>query len=279
MTEVATESVAATQAADPILLHEQQSGIVTLTLNRPKQYNALSEEMLSALQEALDDLTRDQSARVVVIAANGKAFSAGHDLREMRSKTDERYFRELFAQCGRMMLSVNRLPQPVIARVQGIATAAGCQLVAACDLAVAVEEARFATSGITLGLFCAPPAVPVSRNLARKNAFEMLFTGDFIDATTALDWGLINRVVPAEQLEATVLEIAEKLAAKPPETVRLGKAMFYKQLEMPLSEAYSFAGDRMACNLMYDAALEGVDAFLEKRPPRWSSSEKNLTRL
>jgi len=279
MTEVATESVAATQAAEPILLHEQQSGIVTLTLNRPKQYNALSEEMLSALQEALDDLTRDQSARVVVIAANGKAFSAGHDLREMRSKTDERYFRELFAQCGRMMLSVNRLPQPVIARVQGIATAAGCQLVAASDLAVAVEEARFATSGINLGLFCATPAVPVSRNLARKNAFEMLFTGDFIDATTALDWGLINRVVPAEQLEATVLEIAEKLAAKPPETVRLGKAMFYKQLEMPLSEAYSFAGDRMACNLMYDAALEGVDAFLEKRPPRWSSSEKNLTRL
>lgn len=279
MTEVATESVAATQATEPILLHEQQSGIVTLTLNRPKQYNALSEEMLSALQEALDDLTRDQSARVVVIAANGKAFSAGHDLREMRSKTDERYFRELFAQCGRMMLSVNRLPQPVIARVQGIATAAGCQLVAACDLAVAVEEARFATSGINLGLFCATPAVPVSRNLARKNAFEMLFTGDFIDATTALDWGLINRVVPAEQLEATVLEIAEKLAAKPPETVRLGKAMFYKQLEMPLSEAYSFAGDRMACNLMYDAALEGVDAFLEKRPPRWSSSEKNLTRL
>ena len=279
MTEVATESVAATQVAEPILLHEQQSGIVTLTLNRPKQYNALSEEMLSALQEALDDLTRDQSARVVVIAANGKAFSAGHDLREMRSKTDERYFRELFAQCGRMMLSVNRLPQPVIARVQGIATAAGCQLVAACDLAVAVEEARFATSGINLGLFCATPAVPVSRNLARKNAFEMLFTGDFIDATTALDWGLINRVVPAEQLEATVLEIAEKLAAKPPETVRLGKAMFYKQLEMPLSEAYSFAGDRMACNLMYDAALEGVDAFLEKRPPRWSSSEKNLTRL
>jgi|TARA_B100000809_G_scaffold232474_1_gene248434 enoyl-CoA hydratase/carnithine racemase len=270
MTEVATESVARPRIAEPILLREEREGIVTLTLNRPKQYNALSEEMLAALQAAFDDLTHDESARVVVIAANGKAFSAGHDLREMRSKTDERYFRELFAQCGRMMLSVNRLPQPVIARVQGIATAAGCQLVAACDLAVAAEEARFATSGINLGLFCSTPAVPVSRNLARKNAFEMLFTGDFINAPTALDWGLVNRVVSPDQLDAVILEIAEKIAAKPPEAVRLGKAVFYQQLEMPLSEAYNFAGDRMACNLMYAAALEGVDAFLEKRRPSWS---------
>ena len=244
MTEVATESVARPQIAEPILLREEREGIVTLTLNRPKQYNALSEEMLAALQAAFDDLTHDESARVVVIAANGKAFSAGHDLREMRSKTDERYFRELFAQCGRMMLSVNRLPQPVIARVQGIATAAGCQLVAACDLAVAAEEARFATSGINLGLFCSTPAVP--------------------------DWGLVNRVVSPDQLDAVILEIAEKIAAKPPEAVRLGKAVFYQQLEMPLSEAYNFAGDRMACNLMYAAALEGVDAFLEKRHPSWS---------
>ena len=270
MTEVATESVARPQIAEPILLREEREGIVTLTLNRPKQYNALSEEMLAALQAAFDDLTHDESARVVVIAANGKAFSAGHDLREMRSKTGERYFRELFAQCGRMMLSVNRLPQPVIARVQGIATAAGCQLVAACDLAVAAEEARFATSGINLGLFCSTPAVPVSRNLARKNAFEMLFTGDFINAPTALDWGLVNRVVSPDQLDTVILEIAEKIAAKPPEAVRLGKAVFYQQLEMPLSEAYNFAGDRMACNLMYAAALEGVDAFLEKRRPSWS---------
>ncbi len=272
MTEVTTAPVVSTQSPEPLLLREEQNGIVTLTLNRPKQYNALSEDMLAALQAAFDDLTRDESARVVVIAANGKAFSAGHDLKEMRSKTNERYFRDLFAQCGRMMLSVNRLPQPVIARVQGIATAAGCQLVAACDLAVAVEEARFATSGINLGLFCSTPAVPVSRNLARKNAFEMLFTGDFIDAPTALEWGLVNRVVAPEQLDDTILEIAGKIAAKPPETVRLGKAMFYKQLEMPLSEAYHFAGDRMACNLMYDAALEGVDAFLEKRHPRWAPS-------
>ncbi len=261
---------AATEAPEALVLREDNGRIATLTLNRPRQYNALSEELLAALQQELDALAQDDTIRVVVLSANGKAFCAGHDLKQMRSKPSQEYYESLFAQCSRMMLSIHKLPQPVIARVQGIATAAGCQLVAACDLALAAEEARFATSGVNLGLFCSTPAVPVSRNLSRKNAARMLLTGDFIDAETAAAQGLINEVVPAEQLDGAVWKLAQTIAAKPPAALRIGKEMFYRQLQMPLEDAYSYAGERMACNLMDPDAAEGVDAFIEKRHPNWS---------
>ncbi len=262
---------AETAAPEALVIREDNDRVATLTLNRPKQYNALSEEMLEALQQALNTVAEDERIRVVVLAANGKAFCAGHDLKQMRSKPNQRYYEDLFAQCSRMMLTIHRLPQPVIARVHGIATAAGCQLVAACDLAVAAEEARFATSGVNLGLFCSTPAVPVSRNLSRKDAAYMLLTGDFIDAPTAQAQGLINQVVPMEQLDGAVWKLAQTIASKPPEALRIGKEMFYRQLQMPIEEAYAFAGERMACNLMDPDAAEGVDAFIEKRHPKWRS--------
>ena len=255
--------------AEPILLRETEGPVATLTLNRPARYNALSEEMLSALQEALDEIAADEAIRVLVLAARGKAFCAGHDLKQMRARPEQDYYRALFAQCSRMMLTLTAMPQAVIARVQGIATAAGCQLVATCDLAVAAEEARFATSGINVGLFCSTPAVAVSRNLGRKRAFEMLMTGDFIDAATAADYGLINQAVPAEELDAAVAELAGKIARKAPVAVRTGKQMFYRQLERDLAGAYDFAAETMACNMMADDTGEGIDAFIEKRPPRW----------
>jgi enoyl-CoA hydratase/carnithine racemase len=246
-------------------------GVVTLTLNRPQAYNALSEGLLGALQLELDALAADGSLRVVVLAGEGKAFCAGHDLREMRAQPSQQYYERLFAQCSRMMLSITRLPVPVIARVQGIATAAGCQLVAQCDLAVAASTARFAVSGVNLGLFCSTPGVPLSRNVSRKRAFEMLVTGDFIDAHEALARGLVNRVVEPGELEAETERLVASIVAKPRIAVAMGKELFYRQAELGLSNAYQAAGETMACNMMEEAALEGVQAFIEKRPPRWPS--------
>lgn len=257
------------QIVEPILLKEIAGGIATLTLNRPRQYNALSCAMLTELQSALETLETDDDARVVVIAANGPAFCAGHDLKEMRAHPDKAFYDALFAQCSRFMLTMARLPKPVIAKVHGLATAAGCQLVAACDLAVAVDHAKFATSGINVGLFCSTPAVALSRNLSRKRAMEMLLTGEFIDAATARDYGLVNRVVAADQLDAEVKRLAGAVIAKSPVAVAAGKRMFYPQLEVGLEEAYRQAAEVMACNMMADDAGEGIDAFIGKRPPVW----------
>lgn len=263
-------SVTAADAVDQsILLRDDSDGITTLTLNRPAQYNALSGEMLDELQHALDAIDRDESVRVVVIAANGKAFCPGHDLKEMRSSEEREFHQALFAKCSKMMLTINQLRQPVIARVNGIATAAGCQLVANCDLAVAAEDARFAVSGINVGLFCSTPAVPLSRNMGRKQALHMLLTGDFISAQTAQSYGLVNEVVPAAELESATLTLAQKIIAKSAHAISLGKDMFYRQLPMDLSDAYAYAAERMACNMDSHDAREGIDAFIEKRKPEW----------
>ncbi|MEM5424224.1 enoyl-CoA hydratase [Paraburkholderia ferrariae] len=240
------------------------SGVVRLTLNRPDAFNALSEALIDALQGELAALAQSD-ARVVVIAAAGRAFCAGHDLREMRAAPSHEYYTKLFERCSKMMLAIQKMPQPVIARVQGVATAAGCQLVAMCDLAVAADSARFAVSGINLGLFCSTPAVPLSRNVSRKAAFEMLMTGEFIDAEKALREGLVNRVVPVDQLDAAVTALAASICAKPREAVAAGKGLFYRQLEMGIDAAYQLAGQTMACNMMTDPALDGVQAFIEKR--------------
>jgi enoyl-CoA hydratase/carnithine racemase len=256
-------------AAEPVVLFDTDGGIVTLTLNRPAKFNALSAEVLARLQELLDRVAADETARVVILKANGKAFCAGHDLREMRATEDRKAHQALFEHCSRMMVTLNTMPQPVIAAVQGIATAAGCQLVAACDLAVASDHASFAVSGINVGLFCSTPAVPLSRNLSRKRAMQMLLTGDFIDAATARDFGLVNEVVPAAQLDAAALALAQKIVAKSPLAIRTGKQMFYRQLPMDLSAAYQFAGTTMACNMDSEDAREGIDAFIAKRKPRW----------
>ncbi|MEY3251655.1 MAG: hypothetical protein RL227_628 [Pseudomonadota bacterium] len=255
---------------DPLVLcATDERGVVTLTLNRPEAFNALSEGLLDALQAALDRVAADESARVVVIAAAGKAFCAGHDLKEMRAEPSQAYYERLFAQCGRMMMTVQQLPVPVVARVQGIATAAGCQLVAMCDLAVAARGTKFAVSGVNLGLFCSTPSVALSRNLPRKKAFEMLVTGDFIDADEARAQGLVNRVVAAEELDAEVERLVARIVGKPKVALALGKQLFYRQLEAGIEAAYADAGRTMACNMMDGAALEGVQAFIEKRPPRW----------
>ncbi|SAK50650.1 enoyl-CoA hydratase [Caballeronia fortuita] len=243
-------------------------GAVKLTMNRPGAFNALSEAMLDALERALKELAQSD-ARVVVLAGEGRAFCAGHDLKEMRAEPAIDYYRELFARCSRMMLTIQRMPQPVIARVQGIATAAGCQLVAMCDLAVASSEARFAVSGVNLGLFCATPGVALSRNVARKAAFEMLVTGEFIDAATARERGLVNRVASPDELDDAVRSLAATIAAKPREAVAAGKGLFYRQLESGIEAAYALASETMACNMMEDATLEGTQAFIEKRAPRW----------
>ena len=251
------------------LLIAQVDGVVILTLNRPRQYNALSVATLDALHAALDSILIDGAARVVVIAANGNAFCAGHDLKEMRAANDQTAVAKLFKLCSDMMLKIAKLPLPVIAEVNGMATAAGCQLVAQCDLAVAAENATFAVSGINLGLFCATPAVPLSRAISRKRAAEMLLTGEFIDAATALDWGLVNRVVPEDALRAETLKLAALLKAKPRATLALGKALFYRQLEVGLEAAYDDASNTIAGNFMQPDAQEGVGAFLEKRKPVW----------
>jgi len=256
----------------PILLVAKQDGIATLTLNRPRQYNALSRELLLALRDELDALRDDAGVRVVVIAASGNAFCAGHDLKELRATADREFHRELFSLCSSVMLRIVQLPQPVIAQVNGIATAAGCQLVASCDLAVCADNARFATSGINLGFFCGTPGVAVSRNLARKHALEMLLTGRFLDAQEALAKGLVNQVVAPEQLDAATRELAATIAAKLPAAIQAGKRLFYKQLEADLEQAYAQATELMVCNLADPDTEEGIDAFIEKRPPRWPRS-------
>ena len=256
--------------AEPLILRERDArGLATLTLNRPHSFNALSEAMLVALQGELDAFAHDESLRVLVLAAAGKAFCAGHDLREMREQPSLDYYQRLFAQCSKMMLSLRRLAVPVIARVQGIATAAGCQLVAQCDLAVAATEARFAVSGVNLGLFCSTPGVPLSRNVPLKEAFEMLVTGDFIDAATAQERGLVNRVVAAEALDTEIEKLIANILRKPRVAIALGKELFYRQAELPLAAAYEAAGRTMAKNMMERSALEGFQAFIEKRTPRW----------
>lgn len=257
-----------TQNTD-ILLREDNNGITTLTLNRPDQFNALTGDLLNAMSATLDAIKEDSSVRVVIIKANGRAFCVGHDLKEMRANSNRDFIQDLFHRCGAMMQRIEALPQPVIASIHATATAAGCQLAAACDLAVAGESSRFAVSGITLGLFCSTPAVALSRNIGRKNALEMLLVGEFIDAPTAREYGLVNRVVADDQLDQTVLDMAEKIAAKPPEAVQLGKELFYKQLNKPLAEAYELAGEAITCNMLMDNTLEGVDAFIEKRKPNW----------
>ena len=257
--------------ADPYVLNERdERGVVTLTLNRPQQFNALSEEMLTALQSELDAVAGDTGARVVVIAGKGKAFCPGHDLKQMKANPSVDYYRRLFAQCAKLMMTIQRLPQPVIARVHGIATAAGCQLVATCDLAVASSDARFAVSGINVGLFCSTPGVALSRNVGRKEAFEMLVTGDFIDAATAQARGLVNRVVPPDQLDAEVARLAASIVAKPQVAIAMGKELFYRQIETGIDAAYQLAGQTMACNMIDEVAQEGVQAFMEKRKPTWA---------
>ena len=247
---------------------ERAGAVATVWLNRPTAYNALSETVLSQLAEAFDALGRDTAVRVVVLAARGAAFCAGHDLREMRAEPSADYYRALFDKCTRVMTAIRAIPQPVIARVQGIATAAGCQLVAACDLAVASDAARFAVSGVNLGLFCSTPSVALSRNILRKQAFEMLVTGEFIDAQQAMAWGLVNRVVSPDRLDAQVDALAQAILAKPEVAVRIDKDLFYRQLEMGTAAAYQLAGQTMACNMMDEAALEGVQAFLDKSRSR-----------
>ncbi|WP_218510024.1 enoyl-CoA hydratase [Variovorax sp. dw_308] len=254
--------------AEPLLQREDQHAVATLRLNRPHQFNALSEAMLTALQREIDDIAADTSVRCVVLAAAGKAFCAGHDLREMRGRPELSYYQTLFAQCSTVMPAIQSLPVPVIARVQGIATAAGCQLVASCDLAIAVDTARFAVSGINVGLFCATPSVALSRNVSTKRAFDMLVTGRFIDAGTAADWGLVNEAVPEAELDAAVARKAAEIVAKSPTAVRWGKSMFYRQRQMALADAYAYAGDVMARNMMEEDAGEGIDAFLAKRIPK-----------
>ena len=254
---------------EPYVLRVDHHGIARLTLNRPQQFNALSQAMIAALQAHLEVIAVDSAVRVVVIAGAGKAFCAGHDLKEMRAHHEKAFMQELFKQCGQMMMSITRMPQPVIARIHGIATAAGCQLVSMCDLAVAADVARFATSGINVGLFCATPAVGLSRNLGRKQALEMLLTGDFIDAPTALQQGLINRVVSSEALDGEVDKLAQSILAKSSVAIGMGKQMFYKQLEMGLDAAYQYASEVMACNMMSEDAAEGIDAFIGKRKAEW----------
>lgn len=255
---------------DPILLHTQdRRGVHTLTLNAPRSFNVLSEAMLAALQAAIDAIAADPRARVVVVGAEGQAFCAGHDLKEMKVHPDLTYYQALFARCSRLMLSIRALEVPVIARVQGLATAAGCQLVAQCDLAVAAEGATFGVNGIDVGLFCATPGVALSRNILPKQAMEMLLTGDFIGAAEARSRGLVNRVVPAELLDAELAALVERILQKPREAIALGKALFYRQLETGLAAAYQMAGQTMACNMAGDVAQEGVQAFIDKRAPSW----------
>jgi len=254
---------------EKILLRNESNGIATLTLNRPKQYNALSEELLTELQTALAAIEKDESVRVVVIAGNGPAFCAGHDLKQMRATPRKAYYDQLFAQCSDVMRSITRIPQPVIARVHGIATAAGCQLVAQCDLAVASHNAKFAVSGINVGLFCSTPSVPLARNVLRKQAMEMLLTGEPISAETAKAIGLVNQVVAAGTERDAAIALAQKVALKSAYTVKLGKEAFYRQAEMNLADAYRYAAQVMTENMLARDAEEGIGAFIEKREPKW----------
>ena len=255
--------------AEAPLLREDADGIARLTLNRPAAFNSLSRELLAALDAELGRIARDPAVRVVVLAGAGRAFCAGHDLKQMGADLAEAPVRALFEACSRVMLALARLPQPVIARVHGIATAAGCQLVAACDLAVAASEARFATSGVKYGLFCSTPMVALSRNLPRKPAMEMLLTGDFVDAAEALRLGLVNQVVPPAELDPAVDALAARLLDKPPAVLALGKRAFYRQLELGIEEAYRFTTDVIVENALGHDFAEGLDAFVAKRRPSW----------
>ena len=253
----------------PVLHTRDARGVHMLTLNRAASFNTLGEAMLAALQSALDAIGLDASARVLVIAAQGKAFCAGHNLKEMGAQPELDYYQKLFAQCTRVMLGIQNLPVPVIARVHGLATAAGCQLVAQCDLAVASSNASFGVNGIDVGLFCATPSVPLVRNIPAKQAMEMLLTGEFITADEARARGLVNRVVPQELLDIEVENMVLALLEKPREALAMGKALFYKQRETGVEAAYQLAGQTMACNMMHPVAQEGVQAFIEKRKPQW----------
>lgn len=256
----------------PLLLHTRDDrGVHTLVLNRANTFNALSEDMLAALQAALDFIALDSAARMVVIAATGKAFCAGHNLKEIGANPEPAYYQKLFAQCTRMMLSIQNLPVPVIAKVQGLATAAGCQLVAQCDLAVAASSASFGVNGIDVGLFCATPSVPLSRNMPAKQAMEMLLTGEFITADEARVRGLVNRVVPQDALDAELEKLVASILVKPREAIAMGKALFYRQRETNIEAAYQLAGQTMACNMSHPVAQEGVQAFIDKRKPQWSA--------
>ena len=254
---------------DPMLLRTDAGGVTTLTLNRPQQRNALSRAMIAAIQDELDGIREDASVRAVVFAANGPGFCAGHDMRELVSNRTPEFYDQLFRACGRMMTSIMQLPQPVIARVQGVATAAGCQLVATCDLAVAVDTAHFATPGVHIGLFCSTPMVALSRNVGRKQAMEMLILGDPCPAEKALEIGLVNRVVGEDALDVTLQEMTDNILDKSGYTIKVGKEAFYKQLESSVEEAYAYTAKVMAENMMSHDAQEGVGAFVEKRKPVW----------
>ena len=250
-----------------ILLREERDGICTLTMNRPAQMNLLTTEMLLALQQAFDSIGKDNRVRVVILAAAGKGFCAGHDIKEIRALQELPKIEQLFARCSRMMQTITALPQPVIARVQGAAAAAGCQLVAQCDLAVASEAAKFTTPGVTWGFFCSTPGVAVARNISRKRAMEMLLTGDLVDPRKALEWGLLNAVVPADRLVAETERLASKIAEKPPVTVATGKRAFYEQVELGAAKAYELASCAISASFAHDEGRQGMDAFLDKRPP------------
>ena len=255
------------KAEESILLREDRDGICTLVMNRPAQMNLLTSEMLDALQEAFDAISQDKRVRVVVLGAMGKGFCAGHDIKEIRALKELPKIEALFAKCSRMMQTITALPQPVIARVQGAAAAAGCQLVAQCDLAVASDAAKFTTPGVTWGFFCSTPGVAVARNISRKRALEMLLTGDLVDAQKALQWGLLNQVVPAAELEQATLALATKIAEKPPVTVATGKRAFYEQMELGAAKAYEVASCAISASFAHHEGRQGMDAFLEKRKP------------
>ena len=255
------------KSEQPTLLREDRDGVCTLTMNRPQQMNLLTSEMLSALQNAFDSISDERKTRVVILAAAGKGFCAGHDLKEIRELKEQPKISELFAQCSRMMQTITALPQPVIARVQGAAAAAGCQLVAQCDLAVASEAAKFTTPGVTWGFFCSTPGVAVGRNLLRKRAMEMLLTGDLVDARKALEWGLVNRVVPEAELQSETEKLARQIAEKPPATVAAGKRAFYQQMDLGVQKAYDLASQVISSSFAHEEGRDGMEAFIEKRPP------------
>jgi len=254
------------KSEQPPLLREDRDGICTLTMNRPQQMNLLTTQMLAALQSAFDNIASDSGVRVVILAAGGKGFSAGHDLKEIRALKELAKIETLFAQCSRMMQSITALPQPVIARVQGTAAAAGCQLVAQCDLAVASEAASFTTPGVTWGFFCSTPGVAVGRNLLRKRAMELLLTGELIDARKALEWGLVNRVATPDKLIEETEKLARQIAEKPPATVAAGKRAFYRQMDLGVQQAYDLASQVIAASFAHEEGREGMEAFIEKRP-------------
>ena len=258
------------EAEEPFVLTTANNGVATLTLNRPQRFNPLSSQMIAAIQAELVAIASDPSIRVVILAAEGKGFCAGHDLKEMRAHPKDKSWQQgLFDACSQMMIALTEIPQPVIARIQGIATAAGCQLVSMCDLAVAADTATFAMPGVNIGVFCSTPAVGVVRNVGRKRAMEMLLTGESIDAATAQSWGLVNRVVPGSRLDTEIRRFTDLILSRSSATIRFGKRAFYRQIDRPLGAAYDIASEAMACNLLLEDAAEGIDAFLQKRPANW----------